>query len=170
MASVQSPDDLLRIEQVAYEAGIRHLAAQEASLTGARNTAGAVATLNGLVATFLGTRVLADNHVAFGVSWMGFSIPEGIAVVALLASVVCVMEVFRPRGGWIFHFLPVRILDQFAFGPKATTLPITYNVLTRFSQRNIDANQKLLAGLYRWLAAAIVLLFVQVLGWLLAGV
>jgi hypothetical protein len=166
---VQRAEDLLQILQLAYDVGVRALAAQEASVSGVRNNAGAVATLNGLVATFLGRRALEGHHVTFGLSWMSVSIPEWCALVALLASVACVMQILRPRAGWVFHFSPTGIVDQFAFGPKATTLPVTYKMLARFSQENLAKNRVLLAKLYRWLVAAIVLLFVQVVCWLVAA-
>jgi len=162
----QSEQDRLEILRLAYEQGLRGLDSQDATLSSIRQSGAAIAALNGLTAAFLGRQALEDQRVAFGLRMLSLGIFEWIAVLALVTSVVSVVQLFRPRDGWIFHFEPSRVIDQFAFGPKATNLAKTYEVLARFAEENYNSNGPLLRRLFRWLVLAIIAFCVHVCSWL----
>lgn len=167
-AEFQADRDRLEILRVAYEQGLRGLNSQDATLSSIRQSGAAIAALNGLAAAFLGRQALEDQRAAFGLRILSLGIFEWIAMLALVTSVICVVQLFRPRDGWIFHFEPSKVLDQFAFGPRAASLATTYNALARFAEENYNSNDPILRRLFQWLVAAIITFCIHVCSWLAA--
>jgi hypothetical protein len=159
-----SPNEL-EINRLAFERGLAALQSQSALLDNLRQRSGVVATLSSLAATFLGREALSDTTPDRGWSIGALGILEILALLSITASAVCLIQVLRPRKGWVFDFSPTLILDQFARGPKATTLCNTYHHLSRFSQEAYDSNEQRLASLHHWLWASIFALLLQIYFW-----
>lgn len=159
-----SPDEQ-EINRLAFERGLAALQSQSSLLDNLRQRAGTVATLSGLAATFLGREALSDATADRG--WMIGSLGalEIAALLSIVLSVVCVIQVLRSRAGWKVEFKPNMIMDQFARGPKSTTLCRTYRILALFAQKNYEDNDKILRYLHRWLWASIVTLLMQIYCW-----
>ncbi len=160
-------EDHLKINEVAFEQGMRSLDHQRATLESIRTRAVAIATVSGAVAAFLGhevlTRLPAMNQ--------GLSIHQHasvwLALSSLGLSVICVIQMIRPRAGWVFHFTSSKIIDQFAYGKHATDLSRTYEVLARFAETHHDNNEAKLRATFCWLRIALAALVGQVVAWLI---
>jgi len=166
MGTLVSPDEL-EINRLAFERGIAALQSQSSLLDNLRQRAGVVATLSSLVVTFLGKEALSKTTPDRGWTIGSLGILEIAALVSITASVVCLIQILRPRDGWKFDFKPSMILDQFARGSRATTLCRTYHVLAHFAQENYETNDKQLRILHRWLWASVVALLIQIYCWAL---
>jgi hypothetical protein len=153
------------INKLAFERGIAALQSQSSLVDNLRQRAGTVATLSGLTATFLGREALSDSSPDRGWSLGSLGALEIAALLSIAVSVVCLIQILRPRAGWKVEFQPAMIMGQFARGPKATTLCNTHRVLALFAQQNYEANEKILRKLHRWLWASIVTLLIQVYCW-----
>lgn len=158
--------DHLEIHRIAFEQGNKGLSNQNDTLTSIRQSASAVVALSAAAAAFLGREAFVRLN-AEGYESQPWHKP-GIwaALLSLVLSVVCVIQLLRPRDGWIFHSSPSRIIDQFAQGEHATSLSRTYEVLARFAEENYESNLKILNKLFRWLWTAFVSVMIQVVAWL----
>jgi hypothetical protein len=161
-----SPDEEA-INRLAFEQGMSCLRSQSSLLDNIRQRASAIGALAGLAATVLGREALND-HVQDRVWASGtLGLFEIMALLALGASVLCIIQILRPYEGWSFDFKPTLIMNQFARGPNATTLAETYEVLARYAEQNSERNQKLLRRLQGWFWASIAALMVQIYFWLI---
>jgi hypothetical protein len=153
------------INRIAFEQGMSCLRSQNALLDNMRQRASAISALAGLAATVLGREALNDNSPDRVVVSGSLSLFEILALLALGASVLCIIQILRPYQGWSFDFRPSLIMSQFARGPNATTLAETYEVLAGYAEQRSDTNQALLRRLQRWFWAAIIAVVVQIYFW-----
>jgi hypothetical protein len=163
---VGSPDHL-EIHHLAYDQGVKAIDHQGATVESIHQRASAIATVNAAVAAFLGhetlSRLAALGHVLQVRQLLGLS----VALLSLCLSVFCVIQMLRPRKGWLLYFKPSRIIDQFAQGVNATDLSRTYEVLARFTELNYSSNDRMLRNIFGWLWAAFLAVIVQIAAWLI---
>lgn len=146
------------ISKLAFEQGLRGLDAQGEVLASLRQRASMVAGLNVLAATFLGGMAVGRAGY-FAFQWAGLFF--------LVASFLAILQVIRPRAGWISHFGPSLIVDRYARGPKATSLAKTHEHLARFAEQNYRSNEKTLRVVFRWLVASFVGFLAQTYCWVM---
>jgi hypothetical protein len=162
----RSPDHL-EIHRLAFDQGVKGLGNQDDTIASIRQRAAAIATLSAATAAFLGREAFARSGLPNHPLEVWQRIGVWAALSALCFSAVCMVQLLRPRKGWIFHFTPSRIIDQFAQGEHAADLSRTYEVLARFAEENYLSNERILSKLFRWLWASFITLILQVAAWLL---
>jgi|SRR5579864_1660064 len=166
-ARLVSPDHL-EIHRLAFDQGTQGLANQHDTLANIRQRAATLATLSAASAAFLGRDAFGrlgstDHPLAI---WQQTGVL--VALLCLCSSILCVIQILRPRTGWVFYFTPSRIIDQFAHGDKATDLSRTYEVLARFTEKNYASNEVMLSRLFNWLWGGFLMVFLQIAAWLVA--
>lgn len=166
MTDTNISDDASAIHKIAYEQGLISLNAQESGLTAIRQRATALISISGLAATLLGREAL--KNPSGKVLWLNMGMYEWLALVCLFVSVVCTIQILRPRNGWTFYNSPSLIINQFARGEKATDLSTTYKVLAEFSEDHYKKNSEMLDPLYTWFNVSLVMVVLQIVLWLLA--
>jgi hypothetical protein len=161
-------EDQLEINRLAYEEGLKALNGQEKILDNIRQRASGIAALSGLSATFLGKEALKhfDRSSKFTVT--AITLTDWIAIFLFVFSILMVVQILRPRKGWIFHFGPSDIIDQFAKGPQATSLSNTYEELAKFSEENYKKNDIKINNLFKWFWASLVSVILQIILWLIS--
>jgi hypothetical protein len=150
------------INQLAFEQGLRGLDDQNSTLSNIRQRANGVAALSGLAATFFGREMISRSQSATS---LGFSLA---AVFFFVISIAAVILIYRPRGGWVFHFSASKIINQFSRGERATTLSRTFEELGKFCEKHHSANSLILSKLFRLLQIALACVVLQILCWITA--
>lgn len=155
------------IGKIAFEESVKGLAIQDATLTAVRQGAAAIGTLSGLVATFLGREALARRTSGGCTSYIcSGAVP--LALLCLIASLILVAYMFKPRAGWKLHSSAKSIVIQFAKRQPPVPLSTTYEVLAGFKEDDYEHNDKTLSRMFPGLLALILLLALQLLLWSVA--
>ena len=177
--SIESPDHMA-INQLAFEQGMIGLSGQEGLLNSIRQRAVGIGGLSGAAAAFLGREALKSHTTKCQYSsdvlqWLydvgflsTFSLSEWIALIFLFISIIGVVQMLQPRKGFVFHFSPGLIVNQFSYGEKATSISNTYKILSSFAEDNYAKNKVLIKGLFIWLWLSLVSMIVQIVCWLIA--
>ena len=158
--------DAQEIYKIAYDQGLARLDSQESNLSALRQRATTIISISGLAATLFGREALAEPSGT--TLWLDMGAYEWLAVACFGVSLLCTIEVLRPKGGWHSHFTPSGIIYQFAEGEKATTLSNTYKVLAEFSEDNFEKNMQILHPLYIWFNISLFAVVMQIFFWVVA--
>jgi len=166
MEMVEVSEDAPEIYKIAYEQGFSGLGLQNSDLAAIRQRATALISISGLAASLLGREAL---EVPSGNAWwLNIGSYEWVALASLCVSVVCTIEILRPRGGWVSHVAPLKIVSQFAHGEMASDLSTTYRTLAEFSHQNFEKNKTILKTLYRWFNISLIALVLQIIFWMMS--
>ena len=83
-----------------------------------RQRATAVIGISGLASSLLGREALKSPS-GF-VLWLNMGAYEWDAIICMVISVVCTFHILKPKTGWVFHFSPSNINNQFTKGKLST--------------------------------------------------
>jgi hypothetical protein len=158
-------NDREQIYKLAYEEAMKGVAGQDSTLTTIRKRAISLGGLSGLIATFLGKEALKSGaldkpfscELLFGC----------LGITSLILSIIIIIDIIRPRDGWIFHSSARSIISQFAEGKNAQTIGKTYKYLAEFGEDNYSDNETILNKLFIRFYIAIVTVLFQSICWLL---
>lgn len=168
MATKMPKEVRAEICKIAYDESKKGLDLQDATLASVRQSAVAIGTLCGLVATFLGREVLTMlSKPQAGVDCLT-RLSAAVALTALFASLLVVADLLRPKAGWKLHSSARSILDQFADRSKPVDLDVVYEELAKFKEGHFESNKRSLTSQYPKIYVLIFLLFVQVVAWIFA--
>lgn len=160
-------NDRERIYKLAYDEGMNGLRGQESTLSTIRQRAVSLGAISGLVATFLGKEALQSVPLNSSVcAWR--AIPQWAGLISLILSILLILDILKPRDGWIFHHSANSIIDQFGEGENAQPIGITYKILAQFSEDNYAKNDEQLKKLFNRFSIAVLLVLIQIIGWLIA--
>jgi hypothetical protein len=145
-------------EAIAYEASVRAIEWQWATLEGIRARAATLLAAASLVTAFLGGQNISALNVGF---W------EAAAITLFLGAVALCLMILWPQGDWTFALSASILLEDHAETRPPTPVPEMQSSLARAIERHYDANQKKinrLANYFRW---ASLCLSLEVVAWFL---
>jgi hypothetical protein len=141
-----------------YQEALRGLVQQQAAVESLRNRAGTLIFAASFASSWLGSKALAD----------GLGALDWLAVALLLAIGALVVVMLWPYYEFAFRFDPEELLTDYVDGDTPMSMGAMHRTLALRIKADFHRNGRLIRRMRESFQAALILLLLEILAWMLA--